>query len=171
MRFSSARSSLYMVGWPFTLGCHRGHASCQSSSELLQKEGLSPGILETLPLRASLIFSRNPMLLYAELNLLCLELVETKEQRQFASCKPQNAGNPPAAHLERPALFSAFTLPCCLLSLKAGRAAVSQTHTWLWLSYLILWLQHEGHPCLPADYKPPRTGSRSDISYTACWQH
>ena len=69
------------------------------------------------------------MLLYAALNLLWLELMETKEQRQFTSCKPQNTGNPPAAHLERPALFSAFTLPCCLENLKAGRAAVSQTHT------------------------------------------
>lgn len=37
--------------------------------------------------------------------------METEDQRQFTSCKSENTGNPPLAHLERPALFSALPLP------------------------------------------------------------
>lgn len=43
---------------------------------------------------ASLI-SWYPMLLYAQLNLLQLELLDTEEQRQFTSCKPQNTDTHP----------------------------------------------------------------------------
>lgn len=87
-------------------------------------------VCETLTCCALLIFSWSPMHLYAELNLLWLELMETGEQRQFTSCTP-NTGNPPMAHLERTALFSASTPPHCLQSLQVHRAAVSQTRTWL----------------------------------------
>lgn len=125
----------------------------QNSSYVTQKEGLSG--FETLTPCASILFSRCPMLLYAELNLLWLELMETKEQRQFTSCKPRSPGNHPPWPSWRDLHYLVLLLPPpphSHWSLKARKAAVSQTGSWLctaWFYSLIVAWESPFSPCRP----------------------
>lgn len=72
------------------------------------------------------------------------------------------------AQLESSALFSTSTLATASEVLKPAKQLSLRLAPDYALSYFILSFRHESHPFLPADYKLPRTGPGSDISFTAC---